>query len=90
MAEEELYTLSAVELAKKIAERSFAPVDVMESALARIEAVQPALNAFCFVYLEEALAAAREAEQAVMAGDALGPLHGVPIAIKDNSKINST
>ena len=83
MAEDALCTLPAVELARKIAERSLSPVEVMESALARIEAVQPALNAFCFVFAEEALAAAREAEQTVTAGKALGPLHGVPIAIKD-------
>ncbi len=83
MAETEPWRLTAVELAQGIAARSLSPVEVMENALARIAAVQPALNAFCFVYPEEALAAARVAEQAVMAGDALGPLHGVPIAIKD-------
>jgi len=83
MAEDRLWTLPAVELARRIAERNLSPVEVMESALARIEAVQPALNAFCFVYAEEALAAARAAEQAVMDVGPLGPLHGVPIAIKD-------
>ena len=80
---DELTYLSAVELARRIAERALSPVEVMESTLARIDAVQPALNAFCFVYPDEALAAARAAERAVMAGAALGPLHGVPIAIKD-------
>jgi len=83
MSDGELAYLPAVELARRIAERALSAVEAMESALARIEAVQPALNAFCFVYPEEALAAARAAEQAVMAGEALGPLHGVPIAIKD-------
>jgi Asp-tRNA(Asn)/Glu-tRNA(Gln) amidotransferase A subunit family amidase len=83
MADDELIYLPAVELARRIADRSLSPVEVMESALARIEAVQPALNAFCFVYADEALAVARAAEQAVMSGGALGPLHGVPIAIKD-------
>jgi len=83
MADDEPCTLPAVELAQRIADRGLAPVEVMESALARIEAVQPALNAFCFVYAEEALAAARAAEQAVMDVGPLGPLHGVPIAIKD-------
>ena len=83
MADVELCYLPAVELARRIAEREFSPVEVMENALARIATVQPVLNAFCFVYPEEALAAARAAERAVMAGKPLGPLHGVPIAIKD-------
>jgi len=75
--------LPAVELARRIAGRELSPVEVSETALARIEAAQPVLNAFCFVYPEEALAAARAAEKAVAAGEPLGPLHGVPIAIKD-------
>ncbi len=83
MTGDELTYLPAVELARLIRERRVSPVEAMEAALARIEAVQPKLNAFCFVYAEEALAAARAAEQAVMDGAALGPLHGVPIAIKD-------
>ncbi len=83
MADDELRYLPAVELARRIAERELSPVEVMDGTLARIAAVQPVLNAFCFVYPEEARAAARTAEQAVMAGKPLGPLHGVPIAIKD-------
>ncbi len=83
MSDDELCFLPAVELARRIAERDLSPVEVMEGALARIEAAQPVLNAFCFVYPEEALAAARAAERAVAAGARLGPLHGVPIAIKD-------
>ncbi len=83
MADDELRYLPAVELARRIAERELSPVEVMDSTLARIDAVQPVLNAFCFVFPEEARAAARAAEQAVMAGKPLGPLHGVPIAIKD-------
>ena len=74
---------SAVELADLIRRRELSPVELVETALARIAQLNPALNAFPFVYPEAALEAARAAEAAVMRGDALGPLHGVPIALKD-------
>ena len=74
---------SAVELAALIRERELSPVEVVEAALARIEEVNPALNAFPFVYPAAALEAARAAEATIARGDALGPLHGVPIALKD-------
>jgi Asp-tRNA(Asn)/Glu-tRNA(Gln) amidotransferase A subunit family amidase len=74
---------SAVELAGLIADKTVSPVEVVDAALARIDEVQPILNAFCFIFHDEARALARDAEAAIMRGDALGPLHGVPIAIKD-------
>jgi len=74
---------SAIESARLIRAKKLSPVELVEASLRRIEEVNPALNCFCFVYPEEALAAARTAEAAAMAGEALGPLHGVPIAIKD-------
>jgi Asp-tRNA(Asn)/Glu-tRNA(Gln) amidotransferase A subunit family amidase len=55
----------------------------VDSALARIAAVNPKINAFCFVYADEAMALAREAERRAMAGGDVPPLLGVPIAIKD-------
>lgn len=73
----------ATELARRIRARELSPVVVVKNALDRIEAVNARLNCFCFVYPDEALARAREAEAAVMRGDDVGPLHGVPIAIKD-------
>jgi len=73
----------AAELARRIRARSLSPVEVVGNALARIAAVNPILNGFCFVYAEEAMAAARAAERAVAEGRALGPLHGIPFAIKD-------
>jgi len=73
----------ATTLARLIGEKTISPVEVVQNSLARIEEVNGALNAFCFTYPDEALAQAREAERAVMEGEALGPLHGVPIAIKD-------
>lgn len=73
----------ATELARLIAARKLSPVELTRNTLARIEAANPVLNCFCFVYPEEALEKARAAEAAVMRGDAIGPLHGVPFAIKD-------
>jgi aspartyl-tRNA(Asn)/glutamyl-tRNA(Gln) amidotransferase subunit A len=74
---------SAAELARLIAGRAVSPVEVVDGVLDRIERAQPVLNAFITVCVEEARAAAREAEAAVMRGDTLGPLHGVPFAVKD-------
>lgn len=83
MSDPELYGLSAGKIATAVRTRALSPVDVVQNCLDRIEAVNPALNCFCFVYADEAVAAARAAEEAVMKGDALGLLHGVPIAFKD-------
>ena len=83
MVDLELAYTPATELARRIARRDISPAEAVANSLARIEQVNPRLNCFCFVYPDEALEKARAAEHAVMAGDKLGPLHGVPIAIKD-------
>jgi len=83
MADLDLCYTPATELAARIRGRKLSPVELMKNALARIEEINPKLNCFCFVYPEEALAKARDAEKAVTDGRALGPLHGIPIAIKD-------
>ncbi len=59
------------------------PVEVVKAYLSRIEARNPSINAYTLVLADQALDAAREAEKAVMSGRPLGPLHGVPVAIKD-------
>jgi aspartyl-tRNA(Asn)/glutamyl-tRNA(Gln) amidotransferase subunit A len=82
MTDDLAYT-SAAELAALVARRAVSPVELVEGALARIERSQAVLNAFITVCAEEARAAARAAEAAVMRGDALEPLHGVPFAVKD-------
>jgi amidase len=81
----DLAYMPATELRRLIRHHEVSPVEVVEQALARIERVNPIVNAYCTVAAEQARAAAREAEAAVVRGDALGPLHGVPVAIKDMS-----
>jgi len=76
-------TLSASELAQLIRTRRISPVEVVQAHLRRIDRHNGALNAFVTVLAESALEAARGAERAVMAGGPLGPLHGVPFALKD-------
>ncbi len=73
----------AIELAAAIRTRRISPVDVTRAALDRIHQSQTTLNAFITVAGDAAMAQAREAEAAVMRGDRLGPLHGVPVAVKD-------
>lgn len=77
-----LYT-PALTLAQRIRQRQLSPLELMENCLARIEQVNPRLNCFCFVYPDEALELARQAEQAVTENKPLGPLHGIPFAVKD-------
>jgi len=79
----ELCFLSATEMAAAIRARRLSPVEVIDVVLARIDRLNPRLGAYCTVTHEAARAAAREAEAAVMRGDALGILHGVPVSIKD-------
>ncbi len=79
----ELAYMPAKRLAQAIRNRELSPVEVVQNSLERIAALNPTLNCFCFVYPDEALALARSAEAAVLRGDEVGPLHGVPIAIKD-------
>ena len=79
----EPWELSAVDLAAAIAAGEISPVEAVQSSLDRIAVVDPQLNCFAFTFPERALEQARTAEAAVAAGASLGPLHGVPIAIKD-------
>jgi amidase len=76
-------TESAATLAERIRRKEVSPVEVVESAIARIETYNPKINALIIFGFEVALKAAKAAEAAVMRGDKVGPLHGVPIAMKD-------
>lgn len=73
----------ASELARQLSARELSPVALVREILARIEASQPTLNAYITVCRDEALAAAEAAEAALARGEVRGPLHGVPISIKD-------
>jgi len=82
-AQDDLCWLSALELAAQIRAKKISPVEVVDAVLARIERVNPTLNAFCTLTADEARDAAQAAEVSVMTGEELGPLHGVPVSIKD-------
>jgi len=73
----------ATELVGLIRARKLSPVELTRAVLERIERLNPVLNAFCTITADSALAAARRAEQAVMSGEPLGPIHGVPFSVKD-------
>jgi aspartyl-tRNA(Asn)/glutamyl-tRNA(Gln) amidotransferase subunit A len=83
MSPADLCFTPATELAALIRQKVISPVEVTETVLARIERLNGWLNAFCTLTPDQALADARAAEAAVMRGDPLGPLHGVPISVKD-------
>jgi aspartyl-tRNA(Asn)/glutamyl-tRNA(Gln) amidotransferase subunit A len=80
---DDLAYASIAELAPRLAARELSPVELTEAVLARIERLEPRLNAFIQVTADSARHAARAAEAAIMAGHELGPLHGIPVAIKD-------
>ena len=74
---------SAAELARRIRRRELSPVELLDAAITRIEARNSSLNAFVHLAFDEARAAARDAERALAGGIEVGPLHGVPAALKD-------
>ena len=83
MTSEELAFSSVTTLAQRIRTREISPVDVVRTYLERIERFDGLLHSYITVCADRAIAEARAAEQAVIRGDQLGPLHGIPIAVKD-------
>ena len=79
----ELLDLDAVALAEAVRTRQASPVEIVEQALAAIEARDKALNSVVVVLEAEARRCAREAERAIASGRPLGPLHGVPVTVKE-------
>src|ERR1700675_4317327 len=76
------HLLSAREIAGQIRRKEVSPVEVARAHLDRFERLNPRLNAFVDYQPEAVLTQAREAEKAILRGDELGPLHGVPLSIK--------
>src|SRR5688500_3040009 len=75
--------MTIAELAPKIAARKITSEKVTENCLATIAELNPKLNAFITVTADAALARAREADKEIAGGRYLGPLHGIPLSIKD-------
>ena len=82
-ANTELCVLSLEDAARLVASKQVSPVELTDATLARVASLNPALNAFITVTEEQARAAAREAEREIAAGRYRGPLHGIPVAVKD-------
>jgi amidase len=81
---DELWQLSACELAAGIRQKRFSCLEVMEAVTGRIRALNPGLNAIVYDYSDDALAEARRADEELASGRASGPLHGVPVTVKSN------
>jgi amidase len=84
MPDPDLWKLSAGEIARRVREREVSAVEVAQSALARLDAVNPRINAVVEHRPDEVLARASEIDASIARGEAVGPLAGVPVAIKVN------
>jgi amidase len=84
IAKDPLWQGSASSLAEAIREKRVSSEEVIRAHLERIEAVNPSVNAVTVVLQEDALRAARNADDRIASGEDIGPLHGVPITIKEN------
>ena len=80
---QDLAYLPISELSGRIRNKDISPVEVVQATLARIDQLEPQLNAFNTVFADQAVAEARQAEADIGRGDYRGPLHGIPIGIKD-------
>jgi aspartyl-tRNA(Asn)/glutamyl-tRNA(Gln) amidotransferase subunit A len=87
MTDAALVRLTISELAPKIKSKEISPVELTDAALAQADRLQPALNSFITLLHEQARQQAKEQEAALLRGDYHGPLHGIPIGIKDNIAI---
>ena len=80
---EQIAWMSAAELGRRIRRRELSALEVLEATIERIEKRNPSINAFVYKGFEDARKAAAAADETVRSGREVGPLHGVPVAIKD-------
>jgi len=83
MSISEIYYMPAIEIAMAIREKKLSPVEVVDAILARVDKLNPKLNAYCTLLTDDARKQAKAAENLVMEGGEIGVLHGVPVSIKD-------
>ena len=83
MAEKDIAFLSATELGNAIREKQISPVEAVEAYLDRIERIDPLVNSYITVTAEQARQEALEAEKEIRSGNYRGPLHGIPMGLKD-------
>ena len=81
---DDLHYLTIADAAALLRKKKISPVELTKSALARVETLNPRLNAFLTITAERALREARAAEREIARGKYRGPLHGIPITLKDN------
>lgn len=83
MSDSNVLKLDITALSEKIRRKEVSPTEIVAQLISRIQAVNPVLNAFITVAEEEAMEQARQAESEIVAGGYRGPLHGIPIGLKD-------
>ena len=83
----EIAFASAIDLGAAVRARTLSPVEIADAVLERLAQVNPALNAYVHVDPERVRARAHMLEEAVMRGEPLGPLHGVPYSIKEMTPV---
>ena len=79
-----LTDLTLAEAAKKIETKKLSPVELTKACLERVEKYDDTLKTFISVYADEAIEIAKANERLISSGNYLGPLHGIPMALKDN------
>ena len=79
----EHFNLTAIDAARQIKSRDLSPVELVESLLNRYDSLEPSLNAWVYLERESVLADAQQKQEELEKGVSVGPLHGVPIGLKD-------